>query len=143
MQSESIEEQLFSFRNCVCEATLACSFPNLLVPAMMTQGRCEPQLFPASVARLKQTGCTVSIFAAGRAMVMGSSSEFNSRLALILLCDHINTILPWIHCRVTKFHVVNRVASVKLGVDLDIEKLASDWKWSGLWERQSFPGPPT
>jgi hypothetical protein len=72
--------------------------------------------------------------------VMGSSSEFNSRLALVKLCQLLNATIPGINCRVRRFEVVNRVASVCIGKSLDVEKLARDWKFLGLWERTSFPG---
>lgn len=73
-------------------------------------------------------------------MVMGSSSEYNSRLALTKLTVIINTTMPGMCCRVKAFDVVNRVASVKLNYDLDVERLAQDWKYMGLWEKTSFPG---
>jgi TATA-box binding protein (TBP) (component of TFIID and TFIIIB) len=136
----SIRAQLFNFRNCVCQATLQCSFPFLLVPSLLTRARCEPQLFPASVARLYISRCTLSVFCQGKVMVMGSSSEYNSRLALTKLCQIINGTIPGMNCRVARFVVVNRVASCRLGFDVDMPRLTRDWKFMGLWEKTSFPG---
>lgn len=137
---QSIRDQLFSFQNIVCESSLSSSFPHLIILALATNGRCEPQLFPAAVARLLQTGCTISIFAVNRVMVMGRATVFDSYLALVFLCDMINRIIPGMDARIDHFHVVNRVASVKLGCNLDIERLATDYKQFGLWEKASFPG---
>ena len=145
ISEENIRDQLRCCRNVVSEAALSCEFPDLLIPAMLCLSKTEPRLFPASVARFvsrteNSTGCTISIFARCRAMCMGSGSVFDSRLALEELCALINRTIPGMHCRVTFFRVVNMVASVALGIDLDMERLAHDWKWSGIWEKTSFPG---
>ena len=71
---------------------------------------------------------------------MGVGTQSDSLLALVFLCDLINRVLPSMNARVDCFRPVNRVAAVKLGVDLDIERLASDFKIFGSYEPSSFPG---
>jgi TATA-box binding protein (TBP) (component of TFIID and TFIIIB) len=137
---QDIRDQLFSFRNVVCHAALSCVFPDLIIPSLLTMGRCAPALFPAALGRFHITGCTISVFAGGKCMIMGSTSEYDSHLAIVLLADMINRCIPGMNARVIMFRVVNRVASVKLGFDLDIERFTQDWKSMGLWEPTSFPG---
>lgn len=135
-----IEDQLFSFRNVVAEGATSAAFPALILPSLLTEGRCDPVLFPAAVARFRTTGCTTSIFAGGREMIMGRPSEFDARMALVMFNDLVNRTIPGLNARTVYFRVVNRVASVTLGADLDMKRLSSDWKYSGTYEPTSFPG---
>lgn len=141
--SDYISRQLEQLKNVVVLINILIVWDDLLEASVYFQSRYEPSLFPAGVARLTPTKCTASNFGTGKVMATGSSSEFGAYMTALMLCDRINEIKPHKHARVGSFKVVNRVAAichVGLGVDLDMEKLADYFRWSGIYERTSFPG---
>jgi TATA-box binding protein (TBP) (component of TFIID and TFIIIB) len=134
-----IAKQLTNFQNTVMFVGLSKSFDSMFVPLLLTNGRFEPRLFPSVISHFN-VGCTLSIFKTGNSMGTGARSQYRTKLAALLLCAKLNSILPLKCVRVTSHQVVNLVASVKLGFDIDIERLQRDFQFSGLYEKRSFQG---
>lgn len=140
MSVEHVCRQLEQLKNVVVRIRLTCTIEDLRVLSVKTQGRLEPLVFPACVSHFTPTNCTLSTFTTGRVMATGTSSEHRAFVSALMLCDVINGVWPNKRARVASFRVVNRVAHVKLGIDIDMEKLTRYYKWSGLYEPKSFPG---
>jgi TATA-box binding protein (TBP) (component of TFIID and TFIIIB) len=96
-------------------------------------------LFP-SVSTSLSTGCTLSIFKTGNLMATGAKSQYRAMVSALILCHRLNRMLPEKCARVVAVHVVNLVAAVSLGFDLDIEHLHRDMQFSGLFVKSSFQG---
>lgn len=73
-------------------------------------------------------------------MATGAKSQYLAMVSALLICNRLNRILPRKCARVTYVHVVNLVAAVTLGFDLDIERLQRDMQFSGLFVKSSFQG---
>lgn len=80
------------------------------------------------------------MFSSGNSMATGARSQYRAKVSALLLCNRLNTIVPRKCARVVSSHVVNLVASVTLGFDLDMQLLQRDMQFSGCFVKSSFQG---